>query len=357
MKKIRSMLKFSFRDLAVYLLVMATAGGICMLLKPISDSDFHVPSIFVVAVMLISRWTTGYLFGLIASVTAVLGVNIVFTYPYYQMDFSLTGYPLTFICMFVASVVTSTLTTKVKESEKIFREAELEAARANLLRAVSHDFRTPLTGMVGSLNVVIENGDTMSREQRRELMNDAKDEAEWLINMVENLLSITRIGGDNAALHTEAQAVEEILSETTARFRRQQPGFAVSIRIPDEPLMIEADAMLIEQVLLNLLLNAAVHGKTAQKAEIEVRQTGEMAEFSVSDDGVGIDPERLPGLFSGKNPEQRTDASRGMGIGLSVCRTIVQAHGGWMRAENRPEGGACFRFAVPVSRKILLTEE
>ena len=358
--KLKTVFPFSWRDLAVTLVVIALASALCAVLRLFSDSDFHVPLIFVLATLLVSLLTGGYLFGTLTSVISVFGVNIVFTYPYFRLNFSLTGYPLTFVCMFAVSLITCTLASRVKEIERVRIEAEREATRANLLRAISHDFRTPLTGMIGSINVVRENGDLLSPEDRDRLLGDAASEAEWLINMVENLLSITRIGADpNAALHTEPQAVEEVLWEAVSRFRGQYPAFRVDIRIPKELLMVEMDAVLIEQVIMNLLVNAAIHGKTATAAVLSVEKENGFAAFSVEDNGVGIPPERLRHLFDGSGTGMRgakEDAVRTMGIGLSVCSTIVAAHGGEMQAENAPGGGARLRFTLPLSDTDLQLE-
>ena len=364
MKRIRTKLKtlfpFSWRDLAVTLLVIALASALCAVLRLFSDSDFHVPLIFVLATLLVSLLTDGYLFGTLTSIISVFGVNIVFTYPYFKLNFSLTGYPLTFVCMFAVSVIACTLATRVKESERVRLEAEREKMRANLLRAISHDFRTPLTGMIGSINVIRENGSLLSEEDRDKLLGDAASEAEWLINMVENLLSITRIGAEpGAALHTEPQAVEEVLWEAVSRFRGQYPDFRVDIRIPEEALFVEMDAVLIEQVIMNLLVNAAIHGKTATAARLSVEVQPGFAVFSVADNGAGIPPEKLRHLFDGSGTGSRgetEDAVRTMGIGLSVCSTIIRAHGGEMSAENVPGSGARLSFSLPLGETDLQLE-
>ena len=239
-------------------------------------------------------------------------------------------------------------------------EGEREKMRANLLRAVSHDFRTPLTGMIGSINAVLENGDRISEADRKKLLGDAKSEAEWLVNMVENLLSITRIGGGAPDLHTEPQVVEEVLWEAVSRFRKQYPGFEVNIRIPSQLLLVEMDAMLIEQVVINLLLNAALHGGTATAAVLSVTREGDSAVFSVEDNGRGIAREKLNQLFDPAAMSSGVggnDKGRGMGIGLSVCSTIIRAHGGHMWAENVPGSGAKVSFALPACGEETEKEE
>ena len=123
--------------------ILALAAVFCFWIQGLSESDNHVPLIFVLAVVLVSRFTEGYLYGVLASMIAVVGVNYVFTYPYFEINFSLTGYPLTFIAMLAVAAVVSALTTQLQEKEQIRLEVEREKMRGNLLRAVSHDIRTP----------------------------------------------------------------------------------------------------------------------------------------------------------------------------------------------------------------------
>jgi len=365
MKKYRKRLKkwfpLSVRDALVTIAIIAAASAVSTALHLFSDSDSYAPLVFVPATLLVSLLTNGYFFGLLMSIVSVIGVNIVFTYPYFKLNFSLTGYPLTFFCMFAISLITSTLVSRVREAERLRVVAERERMRANLLRAISHDFRTPLTGIIGSVNAVRENGELLTAQEKDKLLRDAASEAEWLINMVENLLTITRIGASpDTVLHKEPQAVEEVLWEAASRFRKQYPNFRVDIRIPDEPLFAEMDAVLIEQVIINLLINAAIHGKTATAAQLGVDVEEEFAHFYVEDNGVGIAPEELRTLFTDYAVRQhpiKKDKIRTMGIGLSVCNTIIAAHGGQMRAENIPGGGARLSFTLPCCRSIPGIEE
>lgn len=345
---------FSWRDLLKTAVILGIAVALCALLQLVSETDFHVPLIFVLAVLMVSLSTNGYLFGLLASVFSVVGVNYAFTFPYFHFNFHLAGYPLTFVCMFVVSVITCTLMSRVRMGEQARMEADREKTRSNLLRAISHDFRTPLTSIIGTLSLLHD--DQRIDDDRRTLLSDAKNDAEWLINIMENLLSITRFGTDSAPiLHTEAQACEEVAGEAVIRFRKQYPKFKVEIRIPDDLLMSPMDAMLIEQVIINLLINSVLHGKGASYARLSLDRAGNMARFTVEDDGQGISRQAMQHLFDGHSIHPHSgaeDSRRTMGIGLSVCRTIVRAHGGAMSACNRPEGGARFTFTLPLMEDI-----
>ena len=354
-KRLCSMFQFSLRDTLITIGILLLASALCALLAMISESDSHVPLIFVLAVFIISLSTSGYAYGLIASIAAVLGVNYIFTYPYFAFNFTMTGYPLTILCSLAVSILTCTMTSRVRQSEKIRLEADREKMRANLLRAISHDFRTPLTSIIGSISVVSENCSTLTDEEIRSFLGEARSDAEWLINMVENLLSITKITADpDASLHKELQAVEEVVGESVAKFRRQYPDVKLEISIPGDMLLIPMDAILIEQVLINLLINSAIHSKTATLTKLTVETDGDHAVFRVDDNGSGIKRDILPGLFVGTVSHHADDTTRSMGIGLTVCNAIVAAHGGSMFAKNLPDGGASVGFTLPLDSSVAI---
>ena len=330
--RLRQIFPFSWRDCAVCLGILAAAALLCALLRMIDTSDVYVALIFECAVVLVSRFTDGYLFGLLASVIGVVGVNWIFTYPYMQLNFTISGYPLTFLVMLAVSVVVGTLTTQIKQQEKLRAEAEKEKMRGNLLRAVSHDIRTPLTAIVGGIDAILKNGDQISPETRK------------------NLLSVTRMSGASN-IKKELEAGEEVLGAAAMKFNRHYPAIEVCITAPDVLLMIPMDIILIEQVLINLMENAVQHGKTTTKIELRLKSANGLAVFEVADNGCGIQKELLPHLFDGyltRDQEEISDQRRNMGIGLSVCMSIVQAHGGTMRARNRKKVGALLQFTLPL---------
>lgn len=342
---------FSMRDALITFTILACAAGLCIVLQRVSNSsDGFASPVFVLAVLMVSRLTTGYLFGIIASVLGVVCVNFIFTYPYWAVNFTLAGYPLTSLVFLAASIMTCALTTQVRQSERLRAENEKEKMRANLLRSVSHDIRTPLTSIVGSTSVMLEDPNLPSAE-RHELLEDIRNEAQWLIRIVENLLSITRMGDTQAKIIKEPEAAEEVLGETARKFRRRFPGITVSVVVPEDLLMVPMDVILIEQVLSNLLENAVTHGKTTTHIRLSVHDEGSFACFIVQDNGQGISEKELPSLFDGTLKHSETtsgDGKRNMGLGLSVCLAIVRAHGGTMDAKNLP-GGAEISFRLPLS--------
>ena len=338
-------------DAGITLGILAVAAAVCTLLTHMGDSDSAVPMVFMLAVLLVARLTDGFLFSLVATVVSVIGVNYAFTYPYFAFNFTITGYPLTFVTMFAVSIVVGMLTDQVKRQERVKSEAEKEKMKANLLRSVSHDLRTPLTSIIGSSSAVLENYDQFSDEVKKDLIGHVRDDAQWLVRLVENMLSITRFNEGAVQIDKVPQAAEEIAAEAVGKFKKRFNTLPVRVSVPDELLMVPMDATLIEQVLINLMENAIQHGGTTTRVELQLRKDGERARFEVADDGQGIAREVFPKLFKGylSHDEGLTaDGRRNMGIGLSVCMSIVQAHGGTMQAENRETGGALFSFTLPL---------
>ena len=349
---IRELFPFSTQDLLTTVILFACATGICALLWRANSTDGFAFPVYTLTVLLTSRLTTGYFYGFLASVLGVVCTNYIFTYPYWAVNFTLTGYPITFLVFLVASMMTCALTTQVRRQERLRAEGEKEAMRANLLRSVSHDIRTPLTSIVGSTSTVLENPG-LSESERRELLEDTRNEAQWLIRMVENLLSITRIGGQTR-ITTSPEAAEEVLGEAVQKFARRYPAIRFSVSAPEELLIVPMDPILIEQVLSNLMESAVVHGKTTTEIHLTLRSRGNYAYFDVADNGQGISPKELPTLFDGTlkhNETPRGDGKRNMGLGLSVCMAIVRAHGGSLSARNLDQGGAEFTFRLPLYKE------
>lgn len=331
--------------------ILGIVTAVCFILQNFAITDTHVPLLFVLAVLFISRFTEGYLYGIVASMLAVVLVNYVFTYPYFVLNFSITGYPVTFFVMLAVAVSVSTLTTQIKKQEQVRLEVEKEKMRANLLRAVSHDIRTPLTSILGSATGILDNYDALGRDEKKELIRDMKEEAQWLIRMVENLLSITRFHGDGARIHTVEEVVEEVIGGAVEKFRKQFPEVKIDVEMPQDALLVPMDGILIEQVLVNLMENSVVHGCSTQNIRIVVNNMDDRVLISVEDDGQGIRQSVLPVIFEGKihTPAEgeTSDAKRNMGIGLSVCMSIVKAHNGNMKAENMSGRGARVLFWLP----------
>ena len=348
LEKLKKYFPLSAKSWLAFIVVMSIASAISFLLMQTTNSDVHVPLIFVLAVLVVALTTDGYLYGLLAAVASVFGVNWAFTYPYFKLDFSIYGYPLTFITMLAVGMAVSTLASRIKAQEQMRIEAEKEKMRATLLRSISHDLRTPLTTISGTISTILEEDGKLSREQERNLLSDARQNAEWLYRMVENILSITRMNNTTGEITTQPEVPEEVLSEVISRFSASHPGAKIETFLPEEFFFVPMDAILIEQVFLNLMDNAVTHGH-AGRISIRLTKDNSFARFTVADNGTGIDRRRLHRLFDDSlqlSGLSGGDNDRFMGIGLAVCKTIVNAHGGEISAANQDGGGAVFTFTL-----------
>lgn len=312
------------------------------------ETHTMTPMIFVLGVFLVSWRTKGYFWGIAASLISVLAVNYAFTYPFWAFDLISLECISSAVVMLIVATLTGTLTTKIKQQERVRYEAERERMRSNLLRAVSHDLRTPLTSIYGACSAMIENYDDISKDKKMKLLDDMRNDAQWLVRMVENLLSVTRIDDRKIRLTKNETVLEELLDTVLVKFRKHYPHQKVHVNIPDTFISIPMDAMLIQQVLMNLLENAVFHAHGMKNLWLTVETHNKKAIFTISDDGCGIPADRMDGLFTGLlDSKMPTDNSRSnMGIGLSVCSAIVKAHGSEISARNKPEGGAEFSFSL-----------
>ena len=331
------------RDTLRMLLLLGAAVAVCSVLSRVHDDNnpFAV-LIFVLAVAIVALVTNGYVGGVRAPVLGVVCGDYVLPYPLWSFDIRITGYPLTFVVMLVVSVVISTLTTRVKQTERLRYEIESEKLRADLLRALSHDLRTPLASIEGADSLLLEQPD-LSEAERRTLLEQIRQETRWLTRITENMLSVTRMAGEQVSLHRTDEVVEEIVDSAVMKLRRSRHALPVTVIRPQEILTAPMDATLMEQVILNLLENAVNHAEGATRIRVEIAGQGDTVMIAVEDDGAGFHPELLPQLFDRKllpQPRSCADGRRGLGLGLTLCSAIIKAHGGRMTAENRPEGGA-----------------
>ena len=341
-------------DLLLTAAILATATVLCTLLRRIDDGSGYVNLIFVLAVATISRWTEGYFWGIFSAVSGVLFVNYVFTYPYWEFNFTITGYPFTFLAMLTVSMMISAMNTQIKKQERLRIETEKEAVRANLLRAMSHDIRTPLTSIVGNTAAILENEDSFSPEQKRRLLEDVNEDAQWLIRMVENLLSITRMSGGQAKIEKDCEAAEEIVGVSVSKFTKRFPAIKVSIEVPDEVLMVPMDATLIRQVIMNLLENAAKFAAPGSTLYLGLTETGgDKAVVTVRNTGHTIPAEEIPLLFERfhKSDKSRSEDKDGYGLGLYVVKTILSQHKEKITVTSE-NGVTSFSFTVQLAHPM-----
>ena len=336
------------RDTAITIVLLLLAFAVSLLCQKL-DVEEHTTTVFVFAIFLISLITNGYIYGVLAAVVGTLAVNYAFTFPYFVLNFTIPVNVISAVVLIVIAFLTSALTTKLKQHEAMKAESEKESMRANLLRAISHDLRTPLTTIYSSGTTLMDKGSEMSEAQKSKIIQGIVEDSQWLTRMVENLLSVTRIDDGQVKIIKMPVVLEELIDTVVLKFKKRYPNQKVEIEIPEDMVIIPMDAILMEQVLVNILENAVQHAEGMTKLSLRVFTLGDQAIFEIKDDGCGIDPKRLDTIFTGcytaKN-EIADSQKRNAGIGLSVCATIVKAHGGTIKAENPPKGGALFRFAL-----------
>ncbi|MGE4412130.1 MAG: DUF4118 domain-containing protein [Candidatus Caldatribacteriota bacterium] len=256
-----------------------------------------------------------------------------------------TKFLLDSIIMQITIAIQREIITSEREAARA--ETERERFKSNLLRAISHDLRTPLTSITGAAEMLLQN---LEDEENISLVQGIYEDSVWLIRLIENILSLTRIQEGRLAINVKPEAVEEIVAEAVDRISKYAPNYKISTSIPDKVLFIPMDGKLIIQVLINLMDNAIKHTIPSDEIKVSVRTNDNKAWFEVSDNGTGINPKDIPNLFDMffVAPNSYIDAKHGIGLGLSICKAIVNFHGGEIYAENNKGKGSTFRFYLNI---------
>jgi two-component system sensor histidine kinase KdpD len=240
------------------------------------------------------------------------------------------------------------------EREKIRIDMEREHLKSNLLRSISHDLRTPLTGIVGASSYIVQRSRTLNRENIRHLAEDISDQAVWLTDLVENILNMTRIDNGNLDINKQVEVIDDIVNEAVAHVTglSERP---FSILLPDEVIAIPMDGKMIIQVLVNLLGNAVSHTSEDCRIELSVYKRENYIEFRIADGGSGIDPALEGRLFEAFITSGKTgfDGKKGIGLGLAICKAVVEAHGGSIQTGKSHLGGAQFIFTLPYTEDAI----
>ena len=490
-----------FRDISLSVLILAASTLLGVLFRRLDFHETNVVVVFIFSVLLISRVTRGYVYGICSSVISLLLFNWFFTKPYYTLKVNDMTYFITFAIMTFTSILTSALTTKEKQAaaeayerehesnalyqmtnyltdaedasaiaeitvktssdvlncntacicfnengdpeksiiqhksdgtiirrepenaEELRRSADMmngtvnsfgdddlypvygknmilavlciphdtcsamtasqkrmlhsiiesaalalerlrslqaqaksreeatqERYRSNLLRAISHDIRTPLSGIMGTSEMLM---DKLKEEDSNYLLaKDIYQDAEWLHNLVENILNLTRLRDGKLKLNKQPEAMEEVIGAALMVMEKRIPDRVIDVDIPDDVIMVPMDAKLISQVLVNLLDNASKHTPKDKEILISVQSDDEKAIVSVADRGTGIPEKDLPHLFQMfyTTHGRDRDTRHGVGLGLAICQSIVEAHEGSISAQNRSGGGAVFTFTLPLGK-------
>lgn len=238
------------------------------------------------------------------------------------------------------------------EQQKIELKIESEHLRGNLLRAISHDLRTPLSGILGATNTILDNFGHLDPNSMVELLENVHMDTQWLIHTVENILSLTRIEEGGIALNMQGEYIDEIIAEVLRLSAKNIQDYNIEVEIDDNGIMIEMDGQLIKQVLLNLIDNATkftpIHSTIV--ISVNLQEINNMAVIRIRDNGKGIDPQALEAIFDRfyTSTNYKQESRRGIGLGLEICKAIVEAHKGTIVAYNAQDQGAVFEITLPV---------
>lgn len=329
------------REYGLAAAVSAVCTGLCFVLHPfVVLTDLTMVYLLgIVAVAL--RGGRGA--ALTATFLGVLSFNFFFVPPRFSFHVESSQYLVTFAVMFGVALVVSQLAVRARAQAEATQKAELvaetERLRSSLLSAVSHDLRTPLTAIVGSASTLLRAGGDGSR---RDLLENIRDEADRLTRLVHNLIETSRLES-GASLRKEPYPIEDVIGTALERVGKLLDGRKVESDLPENLPLVPVDPVLMELVFVNLLENAVRHAPGGP-IEISARERMDALEISVSDRGPGLQPADLVRVFE---KFYRASAAPGAGLGLAICKAVVTAHGGTIRAENRPGGGAAFRITLP----------
>jgi len=460
----------TLKGLAISGLILAIASGISFGLHYMGFTDANVITVYILAVLVTSAIVESKLCWVISSAAGVLLFNFFFTTPKFSLMAYDKGYPVTFLVMLVASLVTGSIAARMKshakqsaqtayrtkilldtnqmlakanssdeifeiaasqtkkllaldafalrdselsklgitgtsicktesctyypihasntvygaigiqsaktvdafensillsilgecalalESERNAREkeasailAEQEKLRANLLRTISHDLRTPLTSISGNADNLLANDEVFDTETRRQIYTDIREDSEWLISLVENLLSVSRMGDGKSDIRMSAELVSDVIDEAVRRTEKNASEHKLTVKESDGILLAKMDARLIVQVLINLIDNAIKYTPSGSEIEISAVEKDNEIAITVADNGHGIADEIKPRVFDMfyTGAEKIADSRRSLGLGLALCKSIVNAHGGEITVTDNKPHGAVFIFTLP----------
>ena len=342
---------------AAGILIAATLVG--LLFSGLKIPEANIIAVYILGGLIISIITSSWMYSFLASVISVLAFNFLFTIPRFTLRAYDPSYPVTFGIMFLVALITGSLASRMKEyareSAQAAMQIEKEQLRADLLRSISHDLRTPLTSISGNASNLLSNENEFSQETRMQIYGDIYDDSMWLIKLVENLLSVTRIEDGRMDLRMSAELMDEVIAEAMRHTDRNRDGRKIEVSSDEEFILGKMDARLIVQVVINLVDNAVKYTPEGAQIRIHTGKKDGMVVVSVSDTGPGIPDEQKSKVFdmfyTGTN--RAADGRRSLGLGLGLCRSIIRAHGGeiWV-SDNKPQG-AVFTFTLPAEEVTL----
>ena len=342
---------------AAGILIAATLVG--LLFSGLKIPEANIIAVYILGVLIISIITSSWMYSFLASVISVLAFNFLFTIPRFTLRAYDPSYPVTFGIMFLVALITGSLASRMKEyareSAQAAMQIEKEQLRADLLRSISHDLRTPLTSISGNASNLLSNENEFSQETRMQIYGDIYDDSMWLIKLVENLLSVTRIEDGRMDLRMSAELMDEVIAEAMRHTDRNRDGRKIEVSSDEEFILGKMDARLIVQVVINLVDNAVKYTPEGAQIRIHTGKKDGMVVVSVSDTGPGIPDEQKSKVFdmfyTGTN--RAADGRRSLGLGLGLCRSLLRAHGGEIWVSDNKTQGAVFTFTLPAEEVTL----
>lgn len=337
---------------SIVMIVIASVIGFGFWKLGLSESNIIM--VYILGVLITSVITTRQIYSLISSIVSVFVFNFLFTEPRYTFWAYDKDYPITFITMFVAALLTGSLAIGQKNQAKRASEAALvaqkEQLRANLLRSISHDLRTPLTSISGNASNLLTNGEKFDAETKKQLYLDIYDDSMWLNNLVENLLSITKIEEGKLNIRLQAELLDEVISEALQHVSRKKTEHKITFQTSEDFIVVKIDARLIMQVIINIVDNAIKYTKKGSEIVISTQKIQDKVFVRIADNGPGIPDDMKPLVFEMfySGAKNIADSRRSLGLGLSLCKSIVTAHGGNLKLSDNVPHGAVFTFSLPV---------
>ena len=349
------------KDFGISLIILAAATIAGYLFKLGGLTDSNIIMLYIIAVLVISILTSKIYYCLGSSIVGVLVFNYLFTYPEFSFSAHDAGYPVTFLTMFITALIAGTLANKLKrntliaeqnarEKEEAALLAQNEQLRANMLRTISHDLRTPLTSISGNASTLISGGTALDETARQQIYTDIFSESMWLIEMVENLLYATRIEDGRMQLNISVEILDDIVQEAVKHTERTHSKRNIIVDMLDEIIPVMADANLIVQVIVNLMDNAVKYSDEDSDVTVSVHLENEYAVISVSDHGTGISDEEKEKVFDMfyTGGSRSSDSRRSLGLGLALCRSIITSHGGTISVSDNIPNGTVVSFTLPI---------
>ena len=343
------------RDIFISVGILAVCSLIGFIFYDLGLSEANIISIYILGILMIASLTSSWLYGGTSSVIGVLLFNCLYAEPRFTLFVYDWQYSITTFVMLIASMVTNSIMTQFRRqldlrvsNERIAREADAERLRANLLRTISHDLRTPLTSISGNADILMSGGEQIDPESRNQLYRDIINDSEWLIKLVENLLFITRIENGVMSIRAEQEVLQEILPEALAYLTKRAKDHSILLEMPEDLLLVKMEARLITQVVVNIVDNAIKYSPAGSEIKISVRRLDSQAIVEIADTGCGIDEKDKNAVFEmfTTTNNKSGDSRRGIGLGLSLCQAIVHAHGGTIHIEDNAPCGTVVSFAL-----------